>query len=197
MGRKRPSRGEKKKKKRGEGKGKRREPGSVARTTATGNVRDLPLGSARAQCSQHDGANLAMRAPQGGSGGKNTRSKKKTSWGRRMYKIKERHLRDGGDDVPAVCSICLTDLQLAIDPQTSLRQCPHCRKLLHTGCLRRCLAGYLDTREPPTCPNCKRDVAGYRHVGDDGYDYDDDAWSIDHGDLVQNVEDDFDSDYEP
>ena len=127
------------------------------------------------------------------------RLKSRSLFQRCVFKIKERHLRDDGEDVPAVCSICLTELRLAIDAENSLRQCPHCRKLLHTSCLRRYLARYLDlyldTQELPTCPNCKTDVAGYRNVGDDGYDYDDDAWEL--GDLVQNVEDDFDSDYEP
>jgi hypothetical protein len=136
-----------------------------------------------------------MRAPQGGSGGKNARSKKILQ-DRRVHRIKERNRRDGGEDVPAVYIICLVELRLGIDAEKSLRQCPHCRKLLHTGCLRRNLAGYLDTREPPSCPNCKHDVAGYRHVGDDRYDYDDDARALD-SDLEQNVEGDFDSDYEP
>jgi hypothetical protein len=35
-------------------------------------------------------------------------------------RIKERHLRDGGEDVPAVCSIYLAELRLGIDAEKSL-----------------------------------------------------------------------------
>ena len=63
-----------------------------------------------------------------------------------------KHIRSGGDDTRCACPICCVDLTLREESFAEWMQCPSCKTVGHSSCIKRCV---LASDDAFLCPVCR------------------------------------------